>query len=189
MPAWGAKDPRLGNNPFIMAVPYHNEAIVLDFAMSQFSYGKMETYRNEGSKLPYMGGFNEENKLTNDPAEILKTWRPLPAGYWKGSGLSLLLDILATVLSGGLSTHQISTCVSESNISQVFIAIQIKNLHNFPAITKSIDLIIDDLRNSVPENENSKIRYPGENVVVIRNENLKNGIPVSRGIWEKIVKL
>ena len=33
------------------------------------------------------------------------------------------------------------------------------------------------------------IRYPGENVVVIRNENLKNGIPVSREIWEKIVNL
>jgi len=189
MPAWGAKDPRLGNNPLIIAVPYHNEAIVLDFAMSQFSYGKMETFRNEGIKLPFAGGFNEENKLTDDPDEILKTLRPLPAGYWKGAGLALLLDILATVLSGGLSTHQINSCVSESNISQVFIAIQMKSLHNFPSISKSIDLIIDDLRNSVPENENSIIRYPGENVVGIRNENLKNGIPVSREKWEKITKL
>jgi 3-dehydro-L-gulonate 2-dehydrogenase len=189
MPAWGAKDPRLGNNPFIIAVPYHNEAVVLDFAMSQFSYGKMETLRKEGRKLPYMGGFNSDNKLTDDPGEILDSWRPLPAGYWKGAGLSLLLDILATVLSGGLSTHQIGSCVSESNISQVFIAIQLRNLHNFPTIDKSIDLIIDDLHKSVPENENSKIRYPGENVIDIRNENLKNGIPVSKDIWEKIVSL
>jgi 3-dehydro-L-gulonate 2-dehydrogenase len=189
MPAWGAKDPRLGNNPLVMAIPYHNEAIVLDFAMSQFSYGRMETFRKEGIKLPFIGGFNEENKLTEDPGEILKSMRPLPAGYWKGSGLSLLLDILATVLSGGLSTHQISSCASESNISQVFIAIQLKSLHNFPAISKSIDLIIDDLHNSVPEDENSTIRYPGENVVEIRNENMKNGIPVSREIWEKIAKM
>jgi 3-dehydro-L-gulonate 2-dehydrogenase len=189
MPAWGAKDPRLGNNPLVMAIPYHNEAIVLDFAMSQFSYGRMETFRKEGIKLPFIGGFNEENKLTEDPGEILKSMRPLPAGYWKGSGLSLLLDILATVLSGGLSTHQISSCASESNISQVFIAIQLKSLHNFPAISKSIDLIIDDLHDSVPEDENSTIRYPGENVVAIRNENMKNGIPVSREIWEKIAKM
>jgi 3-dehydro-L-gulonate 2-dehydrogenase len=189
MPAWGAKDPRLGNNPLVMAIPYHKEAIVLDFAMSQFSYGRMETFRKEGIKLPFIGGFNEENKLTEDPGEILKSMRPLPAGYWKGSGLSLLLDILATVLSGGLSTHQISSCASESNISQVFIAIQLKSLHNFPAISKSIDLIIDDLHDSVPEDENSTIRYPGENVVAIRNENMKNGIPVSREIWEKIAKM
>jgi 3-dehydro-L-gulonate 2-dehydrogenase len=189
MPAWGAKDPRLGNNPFIIAVPYHNEAIVLDFAMSQFSYGKMESFRNEGRKLPYIGGFNSKNKLTDDPGEILDSWRPLPAGYWKGSGLSLLLDILATILSGGLSTHQINSCVTESSISQVFIAIQLRSLHNFPAIEKSIDLIIEDLRKSIPEDEKSKIRYPGERVIDIRNENLKNGIPVSKEIWEKIVSM
>jgi LDH2 family malate/lactate/ureidoglycolate dehydrogenase len=41
----------------------------------------------------------------------------------------------------------------------------------------------------VPEDENSTIRYPGENVVEIRNDNMKNGIPVSREIWEKIAKM
>jgi 3-dehydro-L-gulonate 2-dehydrogenase len=189
MPAWGARDPRLGNNPLIMAVPYHNEAIVLDFAMSQFSYGRMESYRKDGKKLPFKGGFNSKDKLTDDPAEILETWRPLPAGYWKGSGLSLLLDILATIFSGGLSTSQISDCKSETNLSQVFIAIQLKNLHNLPGIEKSIDLIIDDLHNSVPENENTKVRYPGENILQIRNENLKLGIPVGTDMWEKIKSL
>jgi len=72
MPTWGAKDPRLGNNPFVIAVPYKNEAIVLDFAMSQFSYGKMETFRNEGKQLPFPGGFNQDSELTTDPAAILK---------------------------------------------------------------------------------------------------------------------
>ena len=189
MPAWGAKDPRLGNNPFVFAVPYKDEAIVLDFAMSQFSYGKMETFRNEGKKLPYHGGFNAQNQLTDDPGEILESWRPLPLGYWKGASLSLLLDIMATILSGGLSTHQIGSCVSESSISQVFIAIHIKNLHNFPAIEKSIDLILDDLKKSVPEGENSTIRYPGGNVVQVRKDNIKNGIPVDRDIWERIIKM
>ncbi|MEI9943517.1 MAG: Ldh family oxidoreductase [Chitinophagaceae bacterium] len=42
MPAWGAIDSRLGNNPFVMALPYKDEAIVLDMAMSQYSFGAME---------------------------------------------------------------------------------------------------------------------------------------------------
>jgi 3-dehydro-L-gulonate 2-dehydrogenase len=189
MPAWGATDPRLGNNPLIIAVPFHEDAIVFDSAMSQFSYGKMDTFRKEGRLLPYMGGYSAENVLTDDPGEILESWRPLPAGYWKGSALSLLLDILATVLSGGLSTHQVKSCASESNVSQVFIAIQLKNLHNFPSIGKSIDDIIDDLRKSIPENEKSVIRYPGENITDIRSENLKSGIPVDRDLWDMIVKL
>jgi 3-dehydro-L-gulonate 2-dehydrogenase len=189
MPAWGAKDPRLGNNPFVFAIPYKNEAIVLDFAMSQFSYGKMETFKNERRELPYPGGFNKRNELTTNPEEILESWRPLPLGYWKGASLSLMLDILATALTGGLSTHQIRSCASESSISQVFIAIHMKSLHNFPAIENSVDLIIKDLKKSKPESESSDIRFPGENVVKIREENLKDGIPVNREIWKKILSL
>ena len=41
-PAWGAVDARLGNNPLIMAVPYGSDAIVLDMAMSQYSYGALD---------------------------------------------------------------------------------------------------------------------------------------------------
>jgi 3-dehydro-L-gulonate 2-dehydrogenase len=189
MPAWGATDPKLGNNPFVIGLPYQNEAIVLDFAMSQYSYGKMESLKNEGTELPFPGGYNTKGELTNDPGEILETWRALPAGYWKGAGLSLLLDILAAILSGGLSTHQITGCDSEYSVSQVFIAINLKCLHNFPAIENSINQIIDDLHRSNPADPSTKIRYPGENVLLIRHDNLKNGIPVDAAIWEKIVNM
>jgi 3-dehydro-L-gulonate 2-dehydrogenase len=189
MPAWGATDPRLGNNPFVMAIPYKNEAIVLDFAMSQFSYGKMESFRNEGRQLPYPGGFNNEGELTTIPGEVLKSWRAIPMGYWKGAGFSLLLDILATILAGGLSTHEISQNKVEFGLSQVFIAINISSLKNFPAIENSVHKIIEDLQKSQPENETTRIRYPGENIVQTRKANLKNGIPVNRSIWEKILSL
>ncbi len=189
MPAWGAKDPRIGNNPLVLAVPYKESAIVLDFAMSQFSYGKMESLRNDGKKLPFPGGYNIKGQLTDDPGEILKAWRPLPLGYWKGAGLSLLLDILATVLSGGLSTHKIGSCVSESSVSQIFIAINLKNLHNFPSIDNSIAEIIADLKKSIPEDDNSDIRYPGEHISSIREEFLRDGIPVNKVIWKRITDL
>jgi 3-dehydro-L-gulonate 2-dehydrogenase len=189
MPAWGAKDPRLGNNPFVIAVPYGNDAIVLDFAMSQFSYGKMDSYNNEGRRLPYPGGFNIQGELTDNPGEILETWRALPMGYWKGAGLSLLLDILAAILSGGLSTHEIGNCNSEYRVSQVFIAINIRDLSNYPSIHNSVNRVIEDIKNSVPENSSAGVRYPGELVAKIRESNLKNGIPVNLSIWEKILSL
>ena len=189
MPAWGATDPRLGNNPFVLAVPYKNEAIVLDFAMTQYSYGKMELYRNDGRQLPFPGGYNKRGELTTDPGEVLETWRAVPAGYWKGAGFSLLLDILATILAGGLSTHEISRCETESGLSQVFILINLSSLKNFPSINYSIDQIIADLQKSKPENKSIKIHYPGENVADIRLTNQRNGIPVNKSIWEKILSL
>jgi 3-dehydro-L-gulonate 2-dehydrogenase len=189
MPAWGAVDARLGNNPFVVAVPFEREAIVLDFAMTQFSYGKMETYKREGRKLPFPGGFNAEGELTDDPGEILNTRRTLPIGNWKGSGFSLLLDILATVISGGLSTHEITKRRVEYSVSQVFIAIYLKRLHNYSSIENTVIQIINDLKSSNRENKNTAIRYPGENIVKIRNQNLTSGIPVNKELWKEIEAL
>jgi len=189
MPAWGAKDPKLGNNPFVMAVPFRQEAIVLDFAMTQYSYGKMESYYREGVKLPYPGGYNKNGDLTSDPLEIMDSWRPLPMGFWKGAAFSLLLDILATVLSSGNSTYQVESCFSEYNVSQVFMAIAIRHLPEFPAVDNAIQQIIDDLKKSDPVSEESEVRYPGEKTGEIRIKNLKDGIPVDEEVWNKIVEL
>jgi 3-dehydro-L-gulonate 2-dehydrogenase len=189
MPAWGASDPRIGNNPMVIAVPFDDDAIVLDFAMSQYSYGKLDTVKKEGRKLPYPGGYNKEGQLSKDPEEILESWRVLPVGYWKGSGLSILLDILAAILSGGFSTHEIEGCNTEHDVSQVFIAINIKMLNNFPSINTTINKIINDLHNSIPIDPGNKIRYPGENVIQLRKENMEKGIPVNKLTWERLLKL
>jgi 3-dehydro-L-gulonate 2-dehydrogenase len=189
MPAWGAVDPHLGNNPLVFAVPFENEAIVLDFAMSQFSYGKMEAYELKGETLPYPGGFDRMGHLSTDPSLVLETKRTLPAGYWKGSGLSLLLDILAAILSGGKSTCEISDTTVETSLSQVFIAVSIRSLVNYPSVESAIKRIISDLKESIPSDPGSPVRYPGENVIMTRERNLNNGIPVSREIWEKIIAL
>ncbi|MEO7531265.1 MAG: Ldh family oxidoreductase, partial [Sediminibacterium sp.] len=85
MPAWGALDAKLGNNPLVMALPYKEEAVVLDMAMSQYSLGFMELTAMRNAKLPVDGGFDAEGKLSDDPAAILATRRLLPTGYWKGS--------------------------------------------------------------------------------------------------------
>ena len=45
LPPWGASDPRLGNNPFVIAVPRPEGHVVLDMAMSQFSYGRLASYQ------------------------------------------------------------------------------------------------------------------------------------------------
>jgi 3-dehydro-L-gulonate 2-dehydrogenase len=144
----------------------------------------MELQKLKGKKLSVVGGFDTKGELTTDPGEILETKRALPIGYWKGAGLSLLLDILATVLSGGLSVQQISQQDSEINVSQVFIAIDISKLQNFSTIDRVLKSIIDDYHAS--SDGVKQIVFPGERVMAIREENNKNGIPVYKKIWEEI---
>jgi 3-dehydro-L-gulonate 2-dehydrogenase len=189
MPAWGAIDRKLGNNPLVIALPYKEEAIVLDMAMSQYSFGTMEFAGMKNKMLATDGGFDREGRLTRDPAAIIESKRPLPMGYWKGAGLALLLDLLATVLSGGSSTHEISSREVEYGLSQVFIAINISKLGDHSAIASIIENIIHDYHQSIPANASHKIIYPGERVLSSRKQNQQNGIPVLKQVWEEIIRL
>ncbi len=144
MPAYGATDTRLGNNPLVMAVPFGEEAIVLDMAVSQFSYGTMQMAALKGEDLPVYGGYDKEGQLTKDPSAILDSKRTLSIGYWKGAGLSLLLDIVGAVLSGGQATHQITKQGVEKGLSQVFIGIDIQQLQNYRGIETCIRNIVND---------------------------------------------
>jgi 3-dehydro-L-gulonate 2-dehydrogenase len=187
MPPWGASSPKLGNNPLVFAVPFGNEAIVLDMAMSQFSFGAMELQQLKQRPLPVPGGFDAQGRLTNDPSAVLESKRVLPIGYWKGAGLSLLLDILATILSGGLSVKQISEKEGETNVSQVFIAIDLSQLQNFRTIESTINEIITDYKSAVSSDQ--QIVFPGERVLQARERNKKNGIPVIKPIWDEVLSL
>jgi len=189
MPAHGAIDTRLGNNPLVLALPYNNTSIVLDMAMSQYSFGSMELSAMKNESLQVYGGYDAEGILTKDPAAIIRSQRPLPVGYWKGAGLSLLLDLLASVLSAGSSTHEISKRNIEYGLSQVFMSINIKQLPNYFSIPGLIESIITDYKQSVPESENAWISYPGERVLNNRKRNAENGIPVIQLVWDEILAL
>lgn len=186
MPAWGAEDVRLGNNPLVVAVPYGEQAIVLDMALSQFSYGAMQVAQLKGENLPVYGGYDENGNLTTDPSAVLATGRTVPVGYWKGAGLSLLLDVLSALLSGGLATHAVTKQGAEKGLSQVFIAIDTKRLHNYSGLNAWIEAIIRDYKESVSKND---VLYPGERVLRNRQQNLQNGIPVLQKVWKEVMGL
>jgi 3-dehydro-L-gulonate 2-dehydrogenase len=189
MPAWNATDSRLGNNPLMIALPFNEEAIVLDMAMSQYSYGALQLAAMKGEQLPVAGGYDEAGNLTQDPSAILRSNRPLPIGYWKGSGLSLLLDILSVIISGGRGTFEISKEKYETGLSQVFIAMDLSKLENYAVIPQMLQQVVDDYKNSVPFTEDKPVLYPGERVVQTRNANMKYGIPVLKKIWEEVLRL
>lgn len=190
MPAWGGKDRKIGNNPFIMSIPRSSgRHAVIDCAVSQFSYGKIEEARLKGQQLPVPGGYDTNGNLTTDPAEIEKTWRVLPMGYWKGSGISIALDLIATVLTNGNSVAKIGTFGDEVGLSQVMIAID-PGKFNTPEETDAIaDAIIADIHSSQPVQEGGAVYYPGELELKTREDNLANGIPVIDEVWETLVSL
>ncbi|MGI4749839.1 MAG: 3-dehydro-L-gulonate 2-dehydrogenase [Janthinobacterium lividum] len=184
VPPWGGKEPRLGNNPLVIAVPKNDGHLVLDMAMSQYSYGKLQEYELKNEQLPFPGGYDLNGNQSTDPAKIKQSQRALPIGMWKGSGLSLMLDVLLTALSGGKSTKEITATGKESGVSQTFITIYQPDLHQ-----KLIQQIIEFAKSSTADENDGKIWYPGEKTLLTRNKNTAEGIPVNEAIWNAVQKL
>ncbi|HUB19595.1 MAG TPA: 3-dehydro-L-gulonate 2-dehydrogenase [Acidobacteriaceae bacterium] len=185
LPPWGASVPALGNNPLIVAVPRPAGHVILDMAMSQFSYGALTAYRQRGAMLPVDGGFDAAGNLTRDPAAIEASQRPLPIGYWKGSGLAMMLDLLAALLSGGLATHQFpADPLRETGLSQVFLAISLARLQPAEDSARMADAIVASVLAANP----AAVRYPGEQILKTRAENLRLGLPVREELWEELLR-
>lgn len=189
MPPWGGRDARLGNNPVVLAIPHGDTPVLVDVAMSMFSYGKLESYARSGKELPVDGGYNKEQQITKNAAEILETHQCIPIGYWKGSGLSLALDLIAATLAGGRTSRMVGELPVETELSQVFIAVSLDSFADKETLLKNIDDTLEDMKTSTPVTEGRSVYYPGENMMRTRKENMELGIPVDEGIWQKVLEM
>ena len=189
MPPWGAKTCRIGTNPLIVAIP-SSPITMVDMSMSMFSYGMLEVNRLAGHQLPVDGGFDDAGNLTRDPAPIEKNRRILPMGYWKGSGLSIVLDMIATLLSDGASVAEVTEDNSdEYGISQIFIAIEVDRLIDGASKDAKLQRIMDFITSAERADENVAIRLPGHEFTRLTEENRRHGITVDDSVWEKIQAL
>jgi len=190
VPAWGGVDAAIGNNPLVIGVPRENGHIVLDMAMSQFSYGALESYRRREELLPVEGGFDAEGGLTRDPGAIERSQRLLPIGFWKGSGLAVMLDLVAAMTSLGNATHQIANdSLRETGLSQMFIAIDPRTLGDTAKTEQIADEVVASLHRSQPAEDGKPVRYPGENTLRLREENRRLGLPIDDAVWGEICKM
>jgi 3-dehydro-L-gulonate 2-dehydrogenase len=195
LPPWGATTPAVGNNPLVLAVPrrdakQRNAPIVLDIAMSQFSYGTLQAYRERGELLPFPGGFDERGELTRDPEAIERTQRALPIGLWKGSGLAFVLDVLAAMLADGRATNEIpADPLQEVGQSQVFIALAPSALTSMDELDRIAAGAVEALHAARPVVRGQVARYPGEGTLRIREESMRLGVAVDDAAWKALLQL
>ncbi len=190
VPPWGGVEPAIGNNPLVVGVPRAKGNVVLDVAMSQFSYGALESYRRRGEMLPVEGGFDAEGNLTRDPGAIEHSQRLLPIGFWKGSGLAVVLDMIAAMTSLGQATQEIANdSLRETNLSQMFIAFDPRTLGDAARMEEIANEVVASLHRSRAAEQGKPIRYPGENTLRLREENLRLGLPIDEAIWQEIARM
>ncbi|MEY4680935.1 MAG: (2R)-3-sulfolactate dehydrogenase [Pseudomonadota bacterium] len=96
----GARVPFFGTNPMAFAWPRAGgTALVVDQASAAMARGEVTLAAREGRSLPPGTGIDAAGQPTTDPAAVLKG-ALLPFGGHKGSGIALMVELLAGALIG-----------------------------------------------------------------------------------------
>lgn len=188
----------LGTNPIAIAFPGLKEPpVLIDFASSAVSYGKVEIAKRKGEKVPEGWCLDKEGYSTNDPLEMIEGGALLPLGANKeGSGhkgycIASMVDILSSVLSGanwGPFAVPFAIHVAPSakqvgkGIGHFFGAWDIEGFRDKEEFKMNIDDWIQTMRNTKPQPGKEKVLIPGDPEREAYQIRLKEGIPVDREV-------
>jgi len=192
MPPWGGVEAMLGNNPLAIAFPTDREfPIVLDMACT-VARGKILIAAKKGAKIPPDWATGPDGLPTTDPAEALKGFL-LPVGGPKGYALALVVGLLCTMLSDASFGTEIGQLHKQTDIPQnvghLFGVLPISAFEDIGHYKQRIGKAIQDLQSVKKAPGVEQIYLPGEREYLLLQERRRQGIPISRGVFQDLQEI
>ncbi|MFW5683861.1 MAG: Ldh family oxidoreductase [Spirochaetota bacterium] len=183
----GARKPFAGTNPIAFGFPTEAEPLVLDFATTSVSFGKIALARAEGRSIPKDWGLDENGEPTTDPHALVGMHAV--AGH-KGAGLAMIIDLFSSMFSGMPYGPHINRMYEEMDAPRKLgHFVQIWNIDAlFPAasIRSRVSAYIDELHALPRRSPDTPVLYPGEPEAIRRAERSVSGIPVEPGLLAEL---
>jgi ureidoglycolate dehydrogenase (NAD+) len=179
---WGARAKFLGTNPLAVAVPARDEPpIVLDMATSVVAHAKVKGAADRGESIPPDWAVDSAGHPTTDPAQAL-AGALLPFGGAKGSGVSILIDLLAGMLPGGRSGPEIVPLYQRldepQGVGHLFMALRVDAFGPREAFARRVDETVRKIRALPPAAGAARAYLPGELEHLRAQEYQARGIPL-----------
>jgi ureidoglycolate dehydrogenase (NAD+) len=184
----GARTRSLSTSPLAIAVPSGNGPIVLDMATSVAALGRLVQARRSGEPIPDGWALADDGTPTTDPK---KAAIPLPLGGPKGSGLSLMFEFLAGLLSGAPVLAPALGPEQRRRHTQnaLILAIDIAAFRDPPAFMADADELIGIIKDLPARDGFGEILLPGERGRRTEAERRAAGIPIPTGTWETLGRM
>jgi LDH2 family malate/lactate/ureidoglycolate dehydrogenase len=188
VPPWQGKKGRMGTNPICMSVP---GPWLLDMATTTVAAGKIfKAFVNGQPEIPQGWAFDSEGHPTTDTQAAYKGML-MPLGGYKGSGLAMMVEILCSVLSGGLMPDQIGGIRFRGKrvrVSQMFLAIDVKRFMPVEEFTARIEELVRIMKSTPAAPGYDEVMVAGDPEWRMEAQRRQDGIPIADGNWEKLVK-
>ncbi|MCG8477483.1 MAG: Ldh family oxidoreductase [Spirochaetales bacterium] len=192
MAPFGGKDRFLGTNPLSVAIPTEaREPILFDMASSVVARGKIILAAQQGKPIPEGWALDPNGNPTTDAHQGL-LGPVLPFGGAKGSAISLLIDILAGVLSGasyGRHLNTLEDLTSVQNLGHFFLVIDPERFMGRSEFLRRMDDLIDQLKATPTAPGFHEILAPGEIERRTVREIDTLGIPVAENVVRQLREL
>jgi len=182
---FGGSDRRLSTNPITVGVPLPGrDPVILDITTSMVAEGKIFVASNKGEQVPPGWIIDKRGQPTTDPREFYDGGALLTVGAHKGSGLSIIVDLLAGALSTGRSSDPEDT-VLRNNMLSIYIAPQVYDKTG--AVEREVARFVDWVRASPPAVAGQPVMLPGEVERNTRARRLEQGIAIDDKTWTDIL--
>jgi LDH2 family malate/lactate/ureidoglycolate dehydrogenase len=156
---FGSIDPLFGTNPIGFAFPTKNDPLVFDMATSAMTWYGLVLAKARGENISNNVAIDSNGKLTLDPSRAMDGALLPFDGSYKGSGLGLMIEILAGPL---VSSAWVDNKTFKEEWGSLFIAIDPNLLLDVNTFKENCSDLIEKIKSSRKNKEAKEIRLPGE---------------------------
>jgi L-2-hydroxycarboxylate dehydrogenase (NAD+) len=193
MAVWGGAETLLGTNPLAVGLPAADGPLVFDMATTVVSYGTVKNYALQGREMPEGWFVNRHDGTPLTDARRSADGLLLPIGGYKGSGLALILGLLAGPLNGAAFGRDVvdfnADATSETNTGHFIVALDVARFVPLDAFMAEVDRHLHDLRASPRLPGVDAIRLPGDRRAQCRAERTRDGVPLARPLIDQLDRL
>jgi len=184
MVAPGSRGRGVGLNVISVAIPTKSEIpFVLDMCTAVVAHGKLEIAARNEKPIPLGWALDDDGHPTTEVAKATGGLLPLggskETGAWKGFGLTVLVDILCSTLSGVLTVPEIKQEDRQPGYANQFVgALKIDGFMPATQFKENMDKMIKAHHNLPKASGVDRITLAGQPEYETKKERLKNGIPL-----------
>lgn len=189
VPPLGGRTRLLNTSPWSFAIPAgEQQPIVLDMSSTEAARSKLTMAMKEQRKIPFGWLLNEAGEPTDNPADMAKgiqTW----IGGAKGYGMAVVDQVLAGILASAALVDIEPKAADVHRRGHFVMAIDPAAFIDLPDFKREVDELIRTLKESERLDEEQEILLPGERSARMKEERLKNGIPLRTVHWKELSSL
>ena len=184
MPPWGGREGLFGTSPFGAGAPGGKlPPFILDMSPAVAARGKIRLAEKRGEAIPEGYALDENGEPTTDPTAALRGV-VLPIGGYKGSGLSMLMEILAGVFTGanfgGDVPDQYTVWDRPQNVGHFFMVLKPGVFVTERGFRDRMDTFVSRIKENPRAGGFDEIFMPGEIEARLEIERRQSGIPYAQ---------